>query len=293
MVRLNLNISLISKLFSNRSFSKFLILISIPTIALITTSLFVFLLKPNQKEDSLNQSSNPGQQDVLGNIQTNQKSTSQTQPSPTGSPRINTTSSNTPQAIINPTNSQSPTEPSQSITASKANFEPEFSVSLANPQASTHSDINLEYGSSNGNWYGLGIKTSIPAGFDVAVANQIGQNAIVGQGEVIGKLNGQDSTSKFTVYNQTDTAGHKARWLMKFENKVYGEKSLLVDGNITSGHIMILDEPIGLELISPVSIKFTIVQNVVTNPQSPGVFEWKVEYLFSDGVLEVKKETTI
>jgi len=179
------------------------------------------------------------------------------------------------------------------FTASKQNFSPNFSVSVNSPIPSAASEVNLEYGSNNGDWLGMGIKIVIPPGWEITAGTQLGQNMKIGEGVISAKLAGEPSSSRFVVYNQVNTEGHKAKWLFKFDNETYGERTFFVDGDKDHGHLLFLDGTVGLPFSSPVSGKLTIFSNIITNPPSPDIYEWKIQYLFADGILEVKKEVNI
>lgn len=220
--------------------------------------------------------------------------TSTTKASPAPSPKQQTqTPKPTPNQVIPTPESRSSNPINNSYTAKKNNFVPTFFLSLENQQPSNSSPVNLDFGSTAGDWQDMGIKIVIPAGFEVAESSKFPQDKQLGEGEATGITNGQSISIKFTILNQSDAKGYKARWLLKFTNQPYPDRSFFLDGDKNGGHTLIFDGPVPMPLSSPAQVKLKIYADVITNPQTSGTFEWKVEYIFADGVSETKKEVEI
>lgn len=241
-------------------------------------------------------SNNPDQNNIQG-VSDSQNIPPQNSPTANPQPKftpILPTQTSQPSPTSQPLQNQETTNyTTPSFTASKTDFSPTFSLSLDSYQPSVASNVNLDFGSTSGDWYGLGFKILVPSGWEIAKGSALAQNTLVGEGTASGTENGQEILINFTLHNQSDTARHKSRWLIKFTNKKWQEKVFFVDGNKDTGHFLIFDGPVPLSLSSPVSVKIKIISNVISNPPSSGVFEWKIEYLFADGSLESKKDIEI
>jgi len=274
-----------------REFKKGALLIVLIALLIVIMAFTIWQSSKNLLEKKRNQNNSEtilNQQDILED----KGDKEQVLPSPqifSSSPATSPALGSSPMSVVTPQDGNA----ISIYTATKQNFLPIFSVSLANSTSSIPSEVNIEYGSNTGDWLGMGIKIVIPSGWEITAGTQLGQDLKIGEGVISAKLVGELSSSRFVVYNQINTEGHKAKWLFKFDNETYGERVFFADGDKNQGHLLFLDGAVGIPLSSPVSGRLTIFSSIITNPSLSGIFEWKIQYLFADGILESKKEVAI